>query len=114
MDGEPYWIIPSPLILATEKHMSLFEGLIGPVAKIIDKIIPDPDARAKAKLELLKLEGSQAMEAMKTQLSAILADAQSVDPCTSRARPRFRSVMYSLLTWSVPMGLLSAAPRSEK
>src|SRR3546814_4281466 len=74
MDGEPYWIIPSPLILATEKHMSLFEGLIGPVAKIIDKIIPDPDARDKAKLELLKLEGSQEMEAMKTQLSAILAE----------------------------------------
>src|SRR3546814_4197272 len=90
MDGEPYWIIPSPLILATEKHMSLFEGLIGPVAKIIDKIIPDPDARDKAKLELLKLEGSPEMEAMKTQLSAILAEAQSVDPWTSRARPRDR------------------------
>src|SRR3546814_16778401 len=109
MDGEPYWIIPSPLILATEKHMSLFEGLIGPVAKIIDKIIPDPDARDKAKLELLKLEGSQEMEAMKTQLSAILAEAQSVDPWTSRARPSFLYVMYALLLWSVPMCLIAAA-----
>ncbi|HEY9580451.1 MAG TPA: holin family protein [Rhizorhapis sp.] len=89
--------------------MSLFEGLIGPVAKIIDKIIPDPDARDKAKLELLKLEGSQEMEAMKTQLSAILAEAQSVDPWTSRARPSFLYVMYALLLWSVPMGLIAAA-----
>ena len=53
--------------------MSLIEGLIGPIAKIIDKIIPDPEARDRAKLELLKLEGSQDMEAMRTQLSAILA-----------------------------------------
>ena len=55
--------------------MSLIESLIGPIAKIIDKIIPDPEARDRAKLELLKLEGSQDMEAMRTQLSAILAEA---------------------------------------
>jgi hypothetical protein len=37
--------------------MTIIEGLIGPVAKLIDKIIPDPEARDRAKLELLKLEG---------------------------------------------------------
>ena len=89
--------------------MSLLEGLIGPIAKIIDKIIPDPEARDKAKLELLKLEGSQDMEAMRTQLSAILAEAQSADPWTSRARPSFLYVMYALLLWSIPMGLIAAA-----
>jgi len=89
--------------------MSLIEGLIGPIAKIIDKIIPDPEARDKAKLELLKLEGSQDMEAMRTQLSAILAEAQSADPWTSRARPSFLYVMYALLLWSIPMGLIAAA-----
>ena len=77
--------------------MSLIEGLIGPIAKIIDKIIPDPEARDKAKLELLKLEGSQDMEAMRTQLSAILAEAQSADPWTSRARPTFLYVMYAVI-----------------
>src|SRR3546814_10414878 len=80
--------------------LPMFEGLVGPDAKIIDKIIPDPDVRDKAKLELLKLEDSQEMEAMKTQLSAILAEAQSVDPWTSRARPSFLYVMYALLLWS--------------
>ena len=89
--------------------MSLLEGLIGPIAKIIDKIIPDPDARDRAKLELLKLEGSQDMEAMRTQLSAILAEAQSADPWTSRARPSFLYVMYALLLWSIPMGLIAAS-----
>lgn len=89
--------------------MSLVEGLIGPIAKIIDKIIPDPEARDKAKLELLKLEGSQDMEAMRTQLSAILAEAQSADPWTSRARPSFLYVMYALLLWSIPMGLIAAS-----
>lgn len=88
--------------------MSLIEGLIGPIAKLVDKIVPDPDARDRAKLELLKLEGSQEMEAMKTRISAIVAETQSSDPWTSRARPGFLYVMYVLLLWSIPMGLIAA------
>ena len=38
--------------------MPLFEALIGPLAAIIDKVIPDTAARERAKLELLQLEGS--------------------------------------------------------
>lgn len=89
--------------------MALLEALISPIAGIIDKIIPDPKARDAAKLELLKLQGTQEMEALRTQLSAILAEAQSTDPWTSRARPAFLYVMYVLLLWSVPMGLIAAA-----
>jgi hypothetical protein len=88
--------------------MSIIEGIIGPIAKLIDKIIPDPDARDRAKLELLKLEGGQEMEAIKAQMAAILAEAQSSDPWTSRARPSFLYVMYALLLWSIPMGLIAA------
>ena len=89
--------------------MSLIDGLVGPLARLIDKIIPDPKARDAAKLELLKLQGAQEMEALRTQLSAIMAEAQSVDPWTSRARPSFLYVMYALLLWSIPMGLIAAA-----
>lgn len=89
--------------------MALLEALISPIAGIIDKIIPDPKARDAAKLELLKLQGAQEMEAIRTQLSAILAEAQSSDPWTSRARPAFLYVMYVLLLWSIPMGLIAAA-----
>src|SRR3546814_19763410 len=89
--------------------MSIIEGLIGPIAKLIDKIIPDPEARDHAKLELLKLEGSQEMEAIKTRMTAIVAEANSPDPWTSRARPSFLYVLYSLLLCANPMRLLAPA-----
>jgi hypothetical protein len=89
--------------------MAILESLISPIAGLIDKLIPDPKAREAAKLELLKLQGSQELEALRTQLSAILAEAQSVDPWTSRARPGFLYVMYALLLWAIPMGLVAAA-----
>ncbi|RSU62524.1 hypothetical protein DAH55_06820 [Sphingomonas koreensis] len=88
--------------------MSIIESIIGPIAGLIDKIIPDPKARDAAKLELLKLEGTQEMESVRTQLSAIVAEAQSTDPWTSRARPSFLYVMYALLLWAIPMGLIAA------
>lgn len=89
--------------------MPLIETVIGPLAGLIDKIIPDPKARDAAKLELIKLQGSQELEAIRTQLSAIVAEAQSADPWTSRARPSFLYVMYTLLLWAIPMGLIAAA-----
>ena len=48
------------------------------------------------------------MEQLKVQLSAIVAEAQSADPWTSRARPSFLYVMYALLLWAIPMGLIAA------
>ena len=89
--------------------MSIIEGLIGPIAKLIDKIIPDPQARDRAKLELMKLQGDQEMQAIGAQMQAIVAEAQSTDPWTSRARPSFMYVMYALILWAVPMGLIAAA-----
>ena len=88
--------------------MPLIESLIGPIASIIDKIIPDPRARERAKLELPKLEGTQEMENVSARLSAIVAEAGSADPWTSRARPSFLYVMYVLLLFALPMGVLSA------
>jgi hypothetical protein len=88
--------------------MALIDILIGPIAQIIDKIIPDKEARAKAKLELIALEGSQEMKMIEAQLQAIVAEANSADPWTSRARPSFLYVMYVLLLAALPMGVLSA------
>lgn len=88
--------------------MPIIETVIGPIAGLIDKIIPDPKARKAAKLELLRLERNQELELLRTQLSAIVAEAQAADPWTSRARPSFLYVMYVLLLWAIPMGLLSA------
>lgn len=88
--------------------MPLVESLIGPITSIIDKIIPDKEARAKAKLELLKLEGTQDLKLIETRLSAIVAEANSADPWTSRARPSFLYVMYVMILWALPMGILAA------
>jgi len=88
--------------------MPLLEALIGPVAAIIDKVIPDKEARDKAKLELVRLQGSQELQAIDARLSAIVAEANSQDPWTSRARPSFLYVIYAMLLWAIPMGLLSA------
>jgi hypothetical protein len=88
--------------------MALLDSLLGPITHIIDKIIPDPKARDAAKLELIKLQGTQDMEMLQTRLSAIVAEANSHDPWTSRARPSFLYVMYVMILWALPMGLIAA------
>ena len=88
--------------------MGLLDGIVGPIAGLLDKLIPDPKARDEAKLKLLALQGSQDMEQTRTQIAAIVAEAQSPDPWTSRARPSFLYVMYALLLWAIPMGLIAA------
>lgn len=88
--------------------MAILETLIGPITSLLDKLIPDKEARAKAQLELLKLEGSQEMNLIETRLKAIVAEAQSTDPWTSRARPSFMYVMYVMILWALPMGVLAA------
>ena len=89
--------------------MAILDAIIAPVSKLLDKIIPDPQARDKAKLELLKLQGDQEMATIAVQMQAIVAEAQSPDAWTSRARPSFLYVMYGLILWAIPMGLIAAA-----
>jgi len=68
--------------------------IIDAALKIIDKVIPDKEAREKAKLELLKEDNRQVLDEVKTDISAIIAEANSSDKWTSRARPSFLYLMY--------------------
>ena len=83
--------------------------LITPILEIgrtvIDKLFPDPQQKAQAELELLRMQQSGELEAVKVQLSAIIAEASSQDPWTSRARPSFLYVMYVMILASIPLGL---------
>lgn len=88
--------------------MAILDAVVGPIARLIDKIIPDPQARDRAKLELLRLQGDQEAAAISRQMEAIIAEAKSADPWTSRARPSFLYMMYALILWAIPMGLISA------
>ena len=76
-------------------------------SKIIDKFFPNPEEKAKAQLELLQMQQKGELSLVQTQLSAIIAEANSPDPWTSRARPSFLYVVYILLLWSIPMGVLT-------
>lgn len=88
--------------------MATIDGIIGPIAGLFDTIIPDPQARDAAKLALLKADNAQELDRVRGEVSAAVDNAQSPDPWTSRARPSFLYVMYTLLLWSIPMGLVAA------
>lgn len=88
--------------------MAITDGIIGPVAGLLDTIIADPGARDAAKLELVKPGNAEALDRLRAQVAAA-EEARSADPWTSRARPSFLYVMYALLLWSIPMGLIAAA-----
>ena len=90
--------------------------LIGPLLEVgkglIDRLFPDKVAqaseRSKAEIELLALQQSGKLQEIQVQMSAILAEAQSPDPWTSRARPSFMYVIYVVILLGIPMGFLSA------
>lgn len=75
----------------------LVGGILDIGKTLIGRLFPDPEQRAKAELELLTMQQSGELEAAKIQMSAIIAEAQSADPYTSRARPSFMYVFYTLL-----------------
>lgn len=83
-------------------------GLATPLFNLVDKLFTSDEERNAAKMKVLELEQNGQLEGMKTQLSAIVTEAQSADPWTSRARPSFLYVMYVIILWSIPMGILSA------
>ncbi len=83
-------------------------GIVQVVGRVLDKIIPDPAAKAAAALELQRLVQTGELETYKVQLSAIIAEAQSPDKWTSRARPAFLYVIYVMILSALPMGILAA------
>ncbi len=74
--------------------MNVLDLLLGPVTKILDKIIPDPQAKAAAQFELLKLQQMGEFKELDAQLARDLgqievnkAEALSSDPFKGSWRP---------------------------
>jgi hypothetical protein len=93
--------------------LSLLAGPIIDIGKtLIDRLFPDKEKqaseRAQAELTLATLQQEGKLKELAIQMSAILAEAQSPDPWTSRARPSFLYVIYIVILLGVPMGFLSA------
>ena len=88
-----------------------------PLAQIIPSFIdnafdaikdyfPSEEAKNKAKLAMLEAQQAGKFKDTEQQLSAILAEANSTDPWTSRARPTFLYVIYIMILSAIPMGFL--------
>lgn len=86
----------------------LIGGIFDIGGKLLDKFFPDPAERARKEIELLQMQQTGELKELETRMSAILAEASSTDPWTSRARPSFLYVIYVMILMSIPMGVLSA------
>lgn len=83
------------------------EGIIGgAIDTVADKFFADKSEKMAFKLKSMELQQAGALEPAKLKLSAIIAEANSEDPWTSRARPSFLYVMYAMILFSIPFGVL--------
>jgi len=76
---------------------TIISSLLPDVVGIIDEFVESPEEREKAKRKLLEQQGQQKIREIEQRLSAIVMEAQSKDPWTSRARPSFMYVFYTML-----------------
>ena len=88
--------------------IGLITAALPVIGQLLDDVIETDAEKAAAKAKLMKLAQDGQLKDMETRLSAILAEAQSSDPWTSRARPSFMYVIYILILSSIPMGFLFA------
>lgn len=72
-------------------------GLIDIGKSLIDKLISDPDAKEKANNDLIAMQLNGQLKEVEASMGAIIAEANSSDPWTSRARPSFMYVFYLLI-----------------
>lgn len=87
---------------------ALLPALLKIADPIIDALFETEDEKSSAKIKLLNAQTSGELKKSEIALSAIVAEAKSADPWTSRARPSFMYVMYTLLLTAIPMGVLFA------
>lgn len=94
--------------------VAIATGLFDVATGIIDKLIPDPQAAAEAKIRLLELDQQGRLTELQLQMSAIVAEANSEDPWTSRARPSFMYLFYAIVTFMVIIAPIIGVVYPEK
>ena len=86
--------------------MALAGPLMQLATPIIDSLFPDPTKRAEAKAKIMQAELDGETAHMEAALSAIVMEAKSKDPWTSRARPSFLYVMYLVIVLCFAGGIV--------
>lgn len=99
----------NPVASAVEGGVKGFLAGAGQLARdlraaITGKEVIDATKAAELETKLVELEAN----IQQAQISVVLAESQSADPWTSRARPSFMYVIYLMLLVAIPMGVLSA------
>lgn len=82
-------------------------GLLSVGSTLIEKLFTSKDSKEKAKLALLALQQKGELQEVEQKLSVLLAEANSTDKWTSRARPSFLYVVYIQILAAIPMGILT-------
>ena len=84
--------------------------LAGPLidlgGKLIDALFETEEEKAAARATLVRMRQDGRLSELETRLSAIIAEAGSEDPWTSRARPTFLYVMYGAIALCFAGGVL--------
>ncbi len=88
------------------------DDMISSGIKLVDDIMntafPSPEAKASAEAKIVQAQADAYVTQLKASQAVMLAEEQSADPWTSRARPTFLYVIYVLILASLPMGVLFA------
>ncbi len=94
----------------------MWQTLLGPLADLagdaLERFGPakkmDESERMELKRQMTLAMMADEQKTLEVSMSAILAEAKSADPWTSRARPSFLYVMYAMILAAIPMGIVSA------
>ncbi len=87
---------------------SAIAGVSDAVKAIIQAAWPSPEDKVKSEAIAAIANADAAVKQLQAAQAVMLAEAQSTDPWTSRARPTFLYVIYTLILFSLPMGVLFA------
>lgn len=85
--------------------MSIWEIIAGPIFKIVDKLIPDPQAKAQAQLQILQMQQAGEFKELETQVQ--LAKAQTdINQEEAKNPSLFVSGWRPAVGWTCVLGLI--------
>lgn len=97
-------------VLGGDALAKVVGGVVDTASDSIKRVVANkfPDPVEQAKVNAAVEQGIRDADYKDAQLgmSAILAEAQSADPWTSRARPTFLYLMYAVIVWCFIGGIV--------
>ena len=79
----------------------IISGVVDVGKSLIKHFFPDPDEAKQKELELFAMAQNGDLKELEISMSAIVAEANSADKWTSRARPTFMYLFYVLIIFLV-------------